>query len=519
MQATAAPPPRRSLKGWAVLAILLIVFSYVFTVLLAAACTVLPYLLMAALPFNINVLFLLIGGVLTSLTILWSLAPRRQVFEAPGPPIERAQSPRLFAELDAIAGALHEPMPEQVYLIPDVNAFVAEHGGAMGFGARRIMALGLPLMRVLSISQFRAVIAHEFGHYYSGDTNLGPWIYRTRLAMYRTLVNLRFKEGTRVPAAVAVIRMLVMTILGGYWKVFLRITFVVSRKQEFRADELACWLAGPQPLIDGLCAIDRAAAAGQSFWQTELSPALQAGYRPPVAEGFALFLNAPHVAQATAAHLATVLNQSKSNMYDTHPPLRLRVAAARTLPSTAIAPDNASSLSLVGNVDALELQLLQSRFPQLRQVALRPVSWEQVGPQIYIPSWRRYLNENRALLAGLTVESLPEAVHNTRAMGSRMPDPKGMLLTHEQRAARAATLLGTAFSLALIDNHWELHAQPGEHYLQRGDAIMRPAQILAGLQSGQLTADTWRAQCISAGIAGLQLDGTGATGCESGSCP
>jgi heat shock protein HtpX len=241
MQASAAPP-RHSLKGWAVLAILLIILSYVFTVLLAAACTVLPYLLMTALPFNINLLFLVIGGVLTSLTILWSLAPRRQIFQAPGPPMNCAQSPRLFAEFEAIAGALHEPMPKQVYLIPDVDGFVTEHGGTMGFGTRRIMALGLPLMRVLTISQFRALIAHEFGHYYSGDTNLGPWIYRTSLAMHRTLVNLRFKEGTRVPGAVAVIRVLVMAMLGGYWKVFLRITFVVSRKQEFRADELACWL-------------------------------------------------------------------------------------------------------------------------------------------------------------------------------------------------------------------------------------------------------------------------------------
>src|ERR1039458_8343053 len=88
---------------------------------------------------------------------------------------------------------------------------------------------------------------------------------------------------------------------------------------------------------------------------------------PPVAEGFALYINAPNVAQATAAHLATVLKQSKSNVYDTHPPLSLRVAAARALPIPAITPDDASALSLVGNVDALELQLLPFRFPQLKQ--------------------------------------------------------------------------------------------------------------------------------------------------------
>jgi Zn-dependent protease with chaperone function len=61
-----------------------------------------------------------------------------------------------------------------------VNAWVMQRGGIMGFGSRRVMGLGLPLMRILTCAQFSAVLAHEFGHYHGGDTKIGPWIYKTR---------------------------------------------------------------------------------------------------------------------------------------------------------------------------------------------------------------------------------------------------------------------------------------------------------------------------------------------------
>jgi Zn-dependent protease with chaperone function len=66
-----------------------------------------------------------------------------------------------------------------------MNAFVGDRGGIMGFGSRRIMGLGLPLLALLNISEFRAVLAHEFAHYYGGDTRLGPWVYKTRMAIIR----------------------------------------------------------------------------------------------------------------------------------------------------------------------------------------------------------------------------------------------------------------------------------------------------------------------------------------------
>jgi len=71
-----------------------------------------------------------------------------------------------------------------------MNAWVAHRGGLMGLGARGIMGLGLPLLQTLTVSELRAVLAHEFGHYHGGDTKLGRFVYGTRTAIGRTLENL-----------------------------------------------------------------------------------------------------------------------------------------------------------------------------------------------------------------------------------------------------------------------------------------------------------------------------------------
>ena len=52
------------------------------------------------------------------------------------------------------------------------------------------MEWGLPLFSTLTVSQFRAVLAHEFGHYYGGDASLGPWVYKTEMAIIRVFENI-----------------------------------------------------------------------------------------------------------------------------------------------------------------------------------------------------------------------------------------------------------------------------------------------------------------------------------------
>ena len=133
----------------------------------------------------------------------------------------------------------------------------------MGFGSRRVMGLGLPLLSILTVSQFRAVLAHEFAHYYGGDTSLGPWVYKTQNAMVRIFQNIGSVGKVARVAVLSIMCMVVGTLMKWYFKLFLRAINLASRQREYRADELACFIAGRQALIDGLrrsataCAIPR----------------------------------------------------------------------------------------------------------------------------------------------------------------------------------------------------------------------------------------------------------------------
>ena len=149
---------------------------------------------------QVQLAILFLGGILVAGAMLWSLVPRREKFEPPGTPLNRDTRPLLLAELDDIAASLNEPLPGEVYLIGQVKAFVADRGGILGFGSRRIMAVGLPLLSVLNISEFRGLVAHEVGHYYSGDTSIGPWVYKTQAAIIRSFQSIGSLQGIRIGA-------------------------------------------------------------------------------------------------------------------------------------------------------------------------------------------------------------------------------------------------------------------------------------------------------------------------------
>src|SRR2546430_15537686 len=113
--------------------------------------------------------------------ILWSIAPRPERFQPPGPALEAASNPRLFKELNDVASRVGEPMPHEVYLVPDMNAGVRQRGGFLGAPGRRVLLLRLPLLHALTISGLLVVIAPVFGCCPLVATLLAPWLLETRV--------------------------------------------------------------------------------------------------------------------------------------------------------------------------------------------------------------------------------------------------------------------------------------------------------------------------------------------------
>src|SRR5439155_6624955 len=151
----------------ALLAIVLMVGFYVFAAAIAVILLSIPYAEWTiAHRIDFRIAAFCIGG---GLTILWALVPRPDRFEPPGPRLEESSHPQLFRLIREVAAATHQSVPADVYLLNEVNAWVTHRGGTMGFGSHRVMGVGLPLLQAVSVSEITGIIAHEFGHYSSGD--------------------------------------------------------------------------------------------------------------------------------------------------------------------------------------------------------------------------------------------------------------------------------------------------------------------------------------------------------------
>jgi heat shock protein HtpX len=482
-----------SLAGRAVLALVLMIGFYLLALGIAGGLLYVPYAEMAyAKRLHLKLAFFCVVG---AGAILWAVLPRFDKFEPPGPLLTREQHPQLFAELESVAQSVNQAMPAEVYAVPDVNAWVAQRGGIMGFGSRRVMGLGLPLMRMLTRSQFRAVLAHEFGHYHGGDTKLGPWIYKTRGAIGRTIESLGDDSLLHFPFL-------------WYGKGFLRITHAISRRQEFVADELAARAVGSQALIGGLRTIHGVAPAYNAYWYNECAPVLNAGYRPPLTDGFQRFVETRQIAEAISKQVDEELKEGKADPYDTHPPLKERIAAVEHLPAGDPGPADPPATTLLADVAAVEEQLLASLVNPGEAEKLKPIGWAEVSSQVYLPQWRKLVEANHGALAGLLPEALPPVAADLKNFGKRLRTPNGDAQEDEHAEGLAGGVVGAALTLALVERGGSADAQPGQPVtVTVGAVVMEPFGVLRALADGKLTSEAWQQQCADLGIRGVDLGG------------
>ena len=291
-----------TLAGRAALAVGLMVGFYALALAMVAGLLWLPY---AEWTYAHRIhAKLALFCVISAGAILIAIVPRIDRFEAPGPRLDGTEQPRLFGLVSDVARDAGQAVPAEVYLVNEVNAWVAQRGGVMGFGSRPVMGLGLPLLSRLSVPEFRGVLAHEFGHYSGGDTRLGPWIYKTRAAIGRTLENLEGHSVLQKPFI-------------WYGNLFLRLTHAVSRAQEFAADALGARIVGAAAMVRGLTAAHGAGRSFGHYWSGEAVPVLSAGFLPSLTDGFRRFLEEKEVAETVAQSVAEELAQGVADPHDT----------------------------------------------------------------------------------------------------------------------------------------------------------------------------------------------------------
>ena len=478
-----APP---SMLGRALAAITLTVGFYTFAIAVAVTFIAGPILLW--IDAGHGNIWATIGLFAAGATILRALVPVRDPFVAPGPELTPTAQPELFAELSAVALAVGEPVPPAVYLDPEVNASVAEISAGPLRGRRRIMTLGLPLLAALTPQQLRAVIAHEYGHYVGGDTRFSAWIWRTRVAVLKTVHALDNEDSWFQRVVVRAPFLL-------YAKLFMRLTNAISRRAEYAADQVAARVAGAQAQAQTLRAVAAAAPAYSAYWDADVAYALDNGHRPPITAGFQRFLGDHQIRAQVDTILAAEIAEGETNPYDSHPTLADRLRAIGAEPTGEVSPPapQDSAAALLRDLDRLEHELLAATFGRDAVTHLGSIAWEDAG--------RLYADEGDALAAQHGPAFARLAVADVA--GAAQPDD-------EQLAALRSTLgvgpevafaelngfwrfaLGRLLLAALRRDGWEIVSIPGRPVVcRRGEQEIEPYGDVDRARQDALATAQW----------------------------
>jgi Zn-dependent protease with chaperone function len=241
--------------------------------------------------------------------------------------LTRAQVPQLFGLIDELTQQLNALPVHHVILTDEFNAAVTQvpRFGLFGW-PQSYLILGLPLLQALSPEQFKAVLAHEFGHLSGNHSRFSAWIYRVRRTWGNILDQLSGDKGS----------WLFTPFFNWYVPFFNAYSFVLARANEYEADRCARDLTSPATAAAALVNVSvRGELIDRTFWKPLYQ---QANHQSaPPAQCFTQLsqvLRTPTDPQRLETWLNQSLNEETGHT-DTHPCLRDRLAALGYSPEDA----------------------------------------------------------------------------------------------------------------------------------------------------------------------------------------
>jgi Zn-dependent protease with chaperone function len=335
-----------------VLSLSLLVFyiSVPFVALGLLAITVLLFALMVAMRF------IHFGLLYRGLFATWGvircalIGPDRHVL---GIVATQEQHPRLFAMLQEVACRLNTNPVHTVYLTPSSLIGVREDGsGPFGlFRRRRVMELGIATLPHLTTSEFKSILAHEYGHFTHQDPFYSRFISQVTGSLANSLAVLNAAGG---------VANYVNPFYWFYWlylRAYALLAAGFSRSREYLADRRAVLAYGKEAFIGGLT---KATVEGVLFEQTSvpsIKNSLASGQAfVNVFEAYRQFREKPEL---TDAHQQVLdgIRSAKPGWFDSHPTYSERLVAIDRFPARSGDLDTSSASSLLPELTGVEEQL------------------------------------------------------------------------------------------------------------------------------------------------------------------
>lgn len=222
-----------------------------FLVLATAASITYAFFMVGRLPIYL-IITLVIGSVVTVYKMIRSLFIKIE-FEDAGRSLREDEAPELWALVREVAQAVSTRPVDEIQVTPGTDMAVYERGSfkeRMQDRARRILILGVGTLNGFNQNAFRAVLAHEYGHFRHRDTAGGDVAIRVNNDMMKFAVAM-IEGGQAVWWNVA------FQFLRLYHFLFRRISHGATRLQEVLADRVAARRYSPQAFEEGLTHIIR----------------------------------------------------------------------------------------------------------------------------------------------------------------------------------------------------------------------------------------------------------------------
>lgn len=306
----------------------------------------------------VKLFILLLVPIFITARSLWESFTLR--FPPPsGIDLDRRQVPQLFSLVDESSAALKCPSFDRILLTSEFNAGVVQipKGFLLG-GQENYLLIGLPLLQSVSPEQFKAILAHEFGHLSGNHGRFNGWIYRMRQTWMQILERLQqSQQGGAI--------FLFQRFFNWYAPFFNAYSFVLARTDEYEADRCAAELAGTHPTAAALVNVNvKGFFLEELFWNDVYQ---QADRQPDPPQELFVRMGNVLKGELEPERARQWLQKSldrKTDLADTHPCLRDRVAALKIspeeLPDLLSPPaETAANYFLAGALTPLAEQLSQ----------------------------------------------------------------------------------------------------------------------------------------------------------------
>lgn len=217
------------------------------------------------------------------------------IFKIKNPPItnriklSKKDYPELWDFVYKICKETGAPKPKNIYADPDVNAYVAYSNMwlSLFLPVRKELTIGMGLVSCLNLSEFKAVISHEFGHFSQKSMTIGSYIITANTIIHDMIFSrdkwdellekwqsLDFRLSFAAYLLMPII-FLIRQLLNLFYQLLNVMHSLLSKEMEFNADKVAVSTSGSEAIVSGLWKLD----SGNEAWNKTLGNAYLASQK------------------------------------------------------------------------------------------------------------------------------------------------------------------------------------------------------------------------------------------------